>query len=310
MKKLIATSGFCLSVTAAVCLSIPLQVSAQAIVNLDVYHQTIRMADDVELIREFTGRSFDDSPRLPASEVSQRELYLQAQTLFRKANQLAQELAGINRQAAPPAPEGEIQPADTLAVVAAAYEQIQQVKSALGIEEELESEVRGSPISTTGVFMAIIDLNRQLNLVIDRPIRAEDVFEEVSLAVIYTAATLSTVAGVAELPSPPAFDGHKRPADVYARLLACIDVVSEVADKAGVQVLSLSSRRNLPDDIEPGHVYDIARILVADLATIGEELGSEASSPDLPRPPRIFPTQVYQRAGILLQQLQALNDAL
>ncbi len=294
----------------AFCLGLSSYVRAQTIENVDVYRQAIRVADDVELIREVMGRPYDDSPRLPASDVSQFELYFQAQTLFRKANQLAQEIAGAEREAAALAPEGEIQPSDTLAVVAATFEQIQRVKRALKIEEQIEPQRRSTPISPTGVFMAIIDLNRQLNLIIEEPIRPADVFGQVSLAVVYSAGILSTVAGTAELPSTAAFDGHKRPADVYRRLLECLDSVSEIAGKIGVGVLSLSSRRNLPDDIEPGHVYDIARILVADIAILANALEAEDSDLDLPIPERIFPTQVYERAGILQQQLEALDDSL
>lgn len=285
-------------------------VRAQTSSNRDVYVFAIRVADDVELIREVMGRPYDDSPRLPASDVSQLELFFQAQTLFRKSNQLAQEIAGVGRQAAPPAPEEELLPADTLAVVAAAYEQIQTAKSALGIEGRIETQRRDTPVSPTGVFMAIIDLNRQLNLIIEEPISPEDVFGQVTLASVYAASALAEVAGTAALPSEIPFDGHKRPADVYGRLLECLDIISEVAEKTGVGVLSLSSRRNLPDDIEPGHVYDIARIVVADLAILADSMGAEDSYTELPTPERIFPTQVYERASLLRQQLEILNNTL
>lgn len=72
--------------------------------------------------------------------------------------------------------------------------------------------------------------------------------------------------------------------------------------------MSLSSRRNIPDDIEPGHVYDIAQILVADVATLAVTLNVlDAPSIDLPVPERIFPTQIYQRAALLLEQLESIE---
>ena len=102
------------------------------------------VANEIEIIREVMGRPFDDSPRLPASGVSQFEVYFQAQTLFRKSNQLAQEYAGAQRVAAPPLPEGELGPSDTHAVVAAALEHIRLVKEALGIDMAIPAESRGS----------------------------------------------------------------------------------------------------------------------------------------------------------------------
>lgn len=303
-------SLFFLHVASLLTLCTATAANAQTAQNVDIYIRAIQAADDVELIREYMGRPFDDAPRLPASDVSQVELFFVAQTFFRKANQLAQEVAGAQRLAAAAAPEGDVLPSDTLAVVSAAHEQISNVKASLGIEEQIVSQPRRTPVSPTGVFMAIIDLNRQLNLLIDQPISPADVFEQVTLATFYSSASLTAVTGSNNEPPDPVFDGHRRPSDVYARLLECLDIVSEIAAKAGTNVLSLSSRRNLPDDIEPGHVYDIARILVADLAILADALDAQDIYPDLPTPDRIFPTQVHERAGVLQDQLQSLNNAL
>lgn len=286
--------------------------SAQAVDNRDVFLLASEVADDTELIREVMGRPYDDSPRLPASEVSHRELYFQAQTLFRKANQLAQDFEMSERRSAPPAPaDREIQAADVYAVVESAFEEIGRVKGALGIEEQLEPLRRETEISATGVFMTIIDVNRQLNLMLAEPIRARDVFEQVSLAVSYGAGILSSLeVGGKEWLSAQSFDGHKRPADIYGQLLECIDLVSRIARRVDVSVLSLSSRRNIPDDIEPGHVYDIATILVADLATLAIALDADGIDPGLPTPQRIFPTQVYERSGVLQRQLELIDRLL
>ena len=230
-------------------------VSAQTIDNPDVFALASEVADEVELIREVMGRPFDDSPRLPASSVSQLEVYFQAQTLFRKVNQLAQEIAGETRVAAPPLPEDELQPADTLNVLSQAHEQVTAVKEALGIQTEVPPVPPGTS-SATGVFMTIIDLNRQLNLLLDQPIAPSDVFQQVTLAILYCAGILSNY-GVEELPAPAPFDGYKRPGDVYALLLQEVDRVSQISRRTGVSVLRLSATRNIPDDIEPGHVYDL-----------------------------------------------------
>ncbi len=285
--------------------AIQLPANAQPVDNPAVFALASEVAEEVELIREVMGRPFDDSPRLPASNVSQLEAFFQAQTLFRKANQLAQEIAGAARLAAPALPEGVPQPADTQAVILQAREQIGLVRDALGIDAEVSPVPRGSS-SVTGVFMTIIDLNRQLNLLLDTPIAPSDVFDQVSLAVLYSAGILSKF-GVSEFPPAAPFDGHKQPGDVYALLLETIDEVSDISRRAGVNVLRLSSSRNIPDDIEPGHVYDIARILVSTLALLADALDAEEIFSTLEKPARIFPTQVYERATILERQLAQLS---
>ena len=292
-----------LSLAAVVFLCTSTIAGAQSIGNPDVYALASEAADEIEVIREVMGRPFDDSPRLPASGVSQFEVYFQAQTLFRKSNQLAQEYAGSERVAAPPVPEGELRPSDTHAVVAAALEQVRLVKEALGIDIEIPAQSRGSA-SATGVFMTILDANRQLNLLLDVPILPRDVFDQVTLAVLYSAAILAHQGIDDYVPDEAPFDGYKRPADVYRLLLNSADVLSRLAEVSGVSVLRLSSRRNIPDDIEPGHVYDVARILVAGLAVLSDALDAEDVFPELEQPEQIFPTQVYARATVLLLQLE------
>ena len=297
------------NVAAAVFLCMHSLAGAQSVENPDVYAMASQVADEIEIIREVMGRPFDDSPRLPASGVSQFEVYFQAQTLFRKSNQLAQEYAGASRVPAPPVPEGELLPADTHAVVAAALEQVLAVKEALGIDLEIPAQSRGSA-SATGVFMTILDTNRQLNLLLDVPILPRDVYEQVTLAVLYSAAILSQQGVEDYVPDAAPFDGYKRPADVYRMLLSSADILSRLADRSGVSVLRLSSRRNIPDDIEPGHVYDVARILVAGLAVVSDAVGAEDVFPEMEQPEQIFPTQVYARATVLLQQLEQADALL
>ena len=281
----------------------------QAVDNPDVFAVAAMVAEEIELVREVMGRPFDDSPRLPASDVSQPVVYFQAQTLFRKSNQLAQEYAGAQRVPAPPLPEGELSPADTLVVVQGALEQIRSVKRALGIDTEA-AVFPPTSSSSTGTFMTILDANRQLNLLIDAPVRPSDVFDQVTLAVIYGASVLAHYGVSDTVPSAPAFDGYKRPADVYGVLLGCAQALGDIADQVGVQVLRLSPRRNIPDDIEPGHVFDIATIVVAGLALVSGALDTEDDFPTLERPAMIFPTQVYGRASVLLEQLEQIEQLL
>ena len=282
---------------------------AQTVDATDVFAMAGLVAEEIELVREVMGRPFDDSPRLPASGVSEFEAYFQAQTLFRKANQLAREFAGAERVAAPPVPAGELQPSHTLAVVTAALKQVRLVKAALGVDEELQLQASNVG-SATGVFMTILDANRQLNLLINVPIVPGDVFDQVTLAVLYSAAILGHNGVEDFVPEAAPFDGYKRPADVYGLLLRNAEVLSRVAENASVSILRLSTRRNIPDDIEPGHVYDVARILVAGLALLTDQLDAEDVFPTLDRPDLIFPTQVYARTTVLLQQLEQIEALL
>ena len=283
---------------------------SQTIENKDVYMIANQLADEVELIREVMGRPYDDSPRLPVAGITTFELFFQAQTLFYKSNQLAHEISGVDQMAASAAPYGEIDAADIHEVVSDALEQIRLVKDTLRIDEESLVARRETPMPTTGVFSVILDASRQLNVLLSKPISPADVFEQVTFAVIDLAGILASQIGDTSTPLST-FEGHKRSADVYRRLLECIDIVAEVAPRVGIGVLSLSSRRNVPDNVEPGHAYDIAKILVADIALLADALEAQEVYPDLgDTPEHIFPSQVFERAGMLKAQLETLEASL
>ena len=283
---------------------------AQDADNAAAYALANQVADELELVRERMGRPFDDSPRLPVSAVSELELYYQTQSMLRKANQLAQELAGAAPRSPGPVPSGEISSADVYALLEDSLAQIRLAADAIGITERATFEQRVTSIAATGVFLVVIDINRQLNQMLRVPIGNTEVFEEVSAAITSAAALLATYPGTTPVPEPPPFDGYKRPADVYQRLTECMDAVIRVAPKVGVPVLGLSARRNVPDDTEPGHGYDIARFLVADLTAFADARDAPRMRVSLPAPKHIFPTEVYAHAGILLRQLEQLEQRL
>jgi hypothetical protein len=278
--------------------------------NAAAYALANQVADELEIVRERMGRPYDDSPRLPVSAVSELELYFQTQSLLRKANQLAQELAGAAPRSPGPVPSGNVGAPDVYALLEDALAQIRVAAEAIGITERATFEQRVSTIAPTGVFLVVIDINRQLNVMLRVPISDAEVFDEISSAITYAAALLATYPGATAVPEPPPFDGYKRPADVYTRLSECMDVVMRVAPKVGVEVLGLSARRNVPEDTSPGHAYDIARFLVADLAAIAGARNVPNTRVSMPAPKHVFSTEVYAHAGILLRQLEDLERRL
>jgi hypothetical protein len=288
----------------------PAQAQTQDLDNAAAYALANQLADELEIVRERMGRPFDDSPRLPVSAVTELELYFQTQSMLRKANQLAQELAGAAPRSQGPVPSGEIGPSDVHALLEDALAQIRVAAEAIGITDRATFDQRVTSIAATGVFLVVIDINRQLNQMLRVPISDADVFTEVSAAITSAAALLATYPGATPVPEPPPFDGYKRPADVYQRLTECMDAVIRVAPKIGVSVMGLSARRNVSDETEPGHAFDIARFLVADLSAFADARDVPRMRVSLPAPKHVFSTEVYTHAGILLRQLEQLEQRL
>lgn len=292
------------------CLSTGTPASSQTIENRHVYSLANELADEIELIREVMGRPYDDSPRMPVSGVTNFELYFQAQTLLRKSNQLARELGGAEAIDMGPIPSLDVSAADIYELIQQSLENIRSVRRELGITERVPQDPRETPIAPTGIFSVVLDSNRQLNLLLTSTTRSADVYDELNLAIAYTAGILASRGSAANSREQP-FDGYKRPADVYSRILECVDIVARIAMRAGIEVVNLSSRRNVPDDVEPGHVYDLANIVVADIVLLAASLNAEpAPTNQSARPTHIFPSHAYERAGFLKEQLELLESRL
>jgi len=98
-----------------------------------------------------------------------------------------------------------------------------------------------------------------------------------------------------------------RPADVYARLVGCLEIARGLVKKAGHAVIENTSAPD-PETILPADVYDMASLVLGEVAFL------HALHPD-PNPPypfegnvpgRKLPSHVFQLVGVLEQQLQQL----
>jgi hypothetical protein len=292
----------------AACLLLPLGVLRAQPDNAAAYALANQVADELEIVRERMGRPYDDSPRLPVSAVSELELYFQTQSLLRKANQLAQELAGAAPRSPGPVPSGQVDAGEVYALLEDALAQIRVAAEGIGITDRATFEQRVTSIAPTGVFLVVIDINRQLNLMLRVPISDAEVFDEISSAITYAAALLGVYPGATTVPDSPPFDGYKRPADVYTRLSECMDVVMRVAPKVGVEVLGLSARRNVPRTRR--RATRTHRAVGADLAAIANARNVPHARVSMPAPKHVFSTEVYAHAGILLRQLEELERRL
>ena len=101
----------------------------------DVHALVMLLQQEIELVRYEMGkpRRLERGARITG--VAPREVYFQALTLFRKANRLSFEHTGETVDALP-RPDGEIEPADVLAVVENALNQIRRVEDTLGISAD------------------------------------------------------------------------------------------------------------------------------------------------------------------------------
>ena len=269
-----------------------------------VHVGTVR--SELEALRFVMGRPKNEQPELNVKGAAPRDVYFQALTLFQKADRLCFE--HTRQRATPPAlPIDNITAGDVHEVVNAALKCVRRVRAKYGDDTNSVPIAHDPTKQPSEVFKSIVQANRQLNLMLERRFSPSDVFQQVTLAVGYSARLLERFPDATTIPDEPAFEKGKRPADVYRRLLGCVERVRRIARSSGLEVLELQIDENQIWKAEPSDVYDVASLIVAELAYLHSQL------PDL-KPPRAvyyvgrkFPSHVFQRAGILDRQLMELE---
>ena len=296
---------------ASVCSAGAIAAEPDMIAPPHVYQAVRQVAQDVELIREVMGKPKLEAPAWVVDHAEPRHVFYQAQTLFRQVGRLAQQMTG-EESVLPPFPTGEIEPQHVLRVVQAAQERVERVRDELGISYSAELPTLEMGRQPRDVFRETVQAIRQLNLMLDRPIQPRDVYGRLELAAAYVAGALTEDEANPVYGTRPPFDPGKVPSDVYRRVLECLGLAQEIGRQHGIEVLRLNLRRELRRrDIEPSDVYLLATTLLAEVAYL--TLTLDAKDVDLPpieRPKHIFPSHVFQMAGMLQDELARLETQL
>jgi len=271
----------------------------------DVFAQVALIQEELELIRRYMGKPRDTRPEIKVRNAAPREVFFQALTLFRKADQLCFELTR-RRAVMQGFPSSEIRTSHVFVLLRAARQCLQLVKKELKISETRAAPPPDPAKTPTDVFRLIVQVNRQLNLLLIRRFSPSDVYQQVTQAINYAAFLLRRFSDVqTRIPAAPAFVRGKFPADVYRRLIKCFGLIQEIARRSGLTILEREPTDEDLLHVNPGDDYNMASLIVSELAYINRKAGN-AVPPQSYFPGLKFPSHVYQRVGILEAQLTEL----
>jgi len=287
-------------------------VSPETILPADVLARVQWFREELEAIRFEMGKPKDRRVTRLATDALPHEVYFQAITLFIKADRLALELTGSTGLRPRPVSPSAIRPYHNWALVTAALGRLVTIKKELGIQETVSENAHPPSTKPTEVARAIVQANRQLNLMLQRSFSSSDVFQQVSWGIQYAKALLAQFPAATPSGASPPFERGKQPGEVFLRLVQCFKHVEEIAHLSGTAALHLdakAAKRAVDDfDIQPSDVYDLATLLVSDLTYLYGRLKDVPPIPSVPFPGRKFPSHVYQQAGTLLDHLRALEQ--
>jgi hypothetical protein len=287
-------------------------VSPETILPADVLSRVQWFGEELEAIRFEMGKPKDRRVTRLATDALPHEVYFQAITLFIKADRLALELTGSTGLRPRPVAPSAIRPYHNWALVTAALDRLVTIKNELGIQETVSEKAHPPSTKPTEVARAIVQANRQLNLMLQRRFSSSDVFQQVSWGIQYAKALLAQFPAATPSAASPPFERGKQPGEVFLRLVQCFKHVEEIAHLSGTAALHLdakAAKRAMDDfEIQPSDVYDLATLLVSDLTYLYGRLKDVPPIPSVPFPGRKFPSHVYQQAGMLLDHLRALEQ--
>ena len=272
----------------------------------ELFRSVTELRSEIEQIRQVTGEPLPPTREYRIHDAVPRHVFYQAQTLFRKSNQFAQQMAGVSRQSPRQAPEDEITDDDVLALLNDVGAQLGLVKAALGIEAaapEAPAQRRKQP---SDVLHDIIEAGREINFISGRSVAWTTIYDRVLLAITYVGGALPEET---RFPPLPAHESGKFPGDVFNRLVECMEISRAPASQHGIAMLRLESIRTTETGPTAIEVGDVATILLSDLAELTLQMEAEdVAAPVYPHPNRVFPSHVFQLTGVLKAQLETLAE--
>ena len=272
----------------------------------DVYIKAQVVLDKIARIRFIMGKSEPYPVSFEVSDAAPREVYFQAFTLLKKANRLAFEIT----RSQTPLPEvstENLQPRHVFQLVLQAIERLQLISAYLGIPPSVEAHPVDPNKTSSDVFNTITIANNELNNLLRYRFAPEDVHQQVTQAISYSAILLSQFPDTQRIPPKPDYIPGKQPRDVFLRLVECFENLRGIAKTSGYEILVLrSDREQNIGQIESSDVYDITSLLISELAFLHQELVHTRSPVQAYYPGPKFPSDVFRRAGILAAQFELL----
>ncbi len=281
-------------------------ISIEGITPSDVLARSELVRQELTAIQEEMGKTVIPASGVIIHDASPFEVYFQARALFEKTNRLALEQMGALEILEPPLTQN-IRPYHVWLMVDQSYQRLRLVKNKLGITTQFSEVAQDDTKTPTDVFRSILHVNRQFDALLDRKYSPRDVFRQVTWGIHHMARLLSEFPKATRLPNPPVFERKKRPFEVYLRLADCHTIIATVAKRSGIQTLTIDTTQTSATTIFPSDVYSLASLIVADLDNILKKIPRSKTPQAAYDPGRKLPSQVFQRAGILLAQTQELD---
>lgn len=275
----------------------------------EVYASVVQLGEELELLRLELGARKCDAPLMRIENATPRDAYAQAWSLLQKANRLSHE-----RLREAPLEQEHLERAidlhDVLSLIQLAQQQIRLVTKSLGVEEACTLPECDPQRNSTDVTNALLNSNRQVNLLLERRFCPADVYSQITVAIHHASRIVAHDPDAVRRPPDPPFEHHRRPRDVFLRLLECHEHCRRIAKHQGLSLAAIQFSPEQLELVEPGDVYNLAAQVRGDVVYLDLRLNGRTEHVSAFYPGPKIPADCFQRAGVLVMQLEQLENYL
>lgn len=264
-----------------------------------------QLNQEIEPLRLYMGAPKANILDIKINNVAPHDVYFLAMTMFRKVNRLSFEITREHGRL-PKTSSRVYKTEDVLALVQASHQLLDNIISEFGIVVEHKDFENAQTTPSVDIFRMILKTNRQLNLLLQQKFRPSDAYMQVTKAIGYATKLLTSYPDSIPIPETPPFVPNKSPGDVYFLLLTCLEELKKMNAVVHFPNLVIDASSIDRQNVTPSDVFDLTSLVVARLDYLYQRLAVDDTTLEAYYPGHKYPSDVYQRAGILKNQLQQL----
>jgi len=284
-------------------------INQESITPADTLSRINLAAQHLEQIRVKLNLPLANKLNINISEAQPREVYFQALAFYQRVNRLTFERLRVFHESpsATFANGKQLKPYHVWQISDRASQQLASLRQDLALDEPLVEQASDPATTPSDVFIALLTINRQLDVMLEQPYTPNDVYQQVTLGVHYMAKLLASQAVIDRIPEAPVFIANKQPADVWLLLADCFELLREIAQRHGVNMLNITADSDISAAIRPGDVYQYAALLVSELAHLHSVMANVDDAVRTVAVSQMLSADVFQRVGLLHKQLAHFN---
>jgi len=283
------------------------EVSIESITSADVFARVQLVRKELDDLRFEMGKANSREVGLLVKDATPHEVFFQAKTLDQKVGRLARELMEQSESLRETDEPHDIRPFHVWKVVDTSLRRLLSLKQQLGLPLTNSEALADQEITPTQVFFVIGLANKQLNHLLLHQFSPKDVAEQLTLGREYIKHLLDKFPDAPAPASLPSLERGRIPWDSFDRLVDCYMVLADIARASNIKMLNLATQNLDRPDIQPNDVYDLATLIISELAYLHAHLPNALPPHPSTLHGPILPSHVYQQAGALLTQLHALH---